>query len=255
MGSTPDAGSMLGLQSITFKAETGIAKPMSKRWLNERRADFYYQKAKELHYRSRASFKLHQINEKFAIFREGDAVVDLGAAPGGWLQIAKERVGPQGIVVGVDLQHIDPLPGVGTVRGDITKGETVEELKELLGRKADVVLSDMSPNISGSYSMDHARSVDLCSHALNFARQTLRPGGSLIMKMFEGDMINDFLVDVRKSFSSVRLHAPKASRACSSEIYIIAKGFKGSDRGAGKAALVGNVEENVSSIDENKNQN
>jgi 23S rRNA (uridine2552-2'-O)-methyltransferase len=227
-------------QAITFKAEAGIAKPMSKRWLNERRADFYYQKAKELNYRSRASFKLHQINEKFGIFREGNAVVDLGAAPGGWLQIAKERVGPEGKVVGVDLQHIDPLPGIDTIRGDITKPETVEELKELLGGPADVVISDMSPNISGSYSMDHARSVDLCSHALKFAQQTLKPGGSLVMKMFEGDMINDFLAEVRKSFSSVRLHAPKASRSCSSEIYIIAKGFR-SPLAASQVAPAANV--------------
>jgi 23S rRNA (uridine2552-2'-O)-methyltransferase len=200
---------------------------MSKRWLKERKNDFYYKKAKQLHYRSRASFKLHQIDEKFGVFRPGYAVADLGAAPGGWLQIAKERVGPDGRVVGVDLQHIDPLPGVDTIRGDITKPETVAELKELLGGEADTVISDMSPNISGSYSMDQARSVDLCTHALNFARQTLRPGGTLVMKIFEGDMINEFLAEVRKSFSSVRLHAPKASRSCSSEIYIIAQGFKG----------------------------
>jgi 23S rRNA (uridine2552-2'-O)-methyltransferase len=229
---------------------------MSKRWLNERRADFYYQKAKQLNYRSRAAFKLHQIDEKFGIFREGSAVADLGAAPGGWLQIAKERVGPEGKVVGVDLQHIDRLPGIDTIRGDITKQETVEELKELLGGKADVVISDMSPNISGSYSMDHARSVDLCSHALDFARQTLKPGGSLVMKMFEGDMINDFLREVRKSFSSVRLHAPKASRACSSEIYIIAKGFRGSpEDGSPKATPTANVNENDSLSNECKNQN
>lgn len=200
---------------------------MSKRWLNERRQDFYYRKAKKLNYRSRASFKLHQINEKFEIFRPGMSVADLGAAPGGWLQIAKERVGPSGKVVGVDLQHIAPLEGVSTIRGDITKQETVEELISLLDGKADVVISDMSPNISGNYSIDHARSVDLCTHALNFARKTLRPGGSLVMKIFEGDMMHDFLKEVRSSFSSVKLHSPKASRAQSSEIYIVAKGFKG----------------------------
>lgn len=202
---------------------------MSKRWLNERRQDFYYRKAKQLNYRSRASFKLHQINEKFGIFKPGMSVVDLGAAPGGWLQIAKERVGPNGKVVGVDLQHIAPLEGVSTIKGDITKPETVEELRSLLSGDADVVISDMSPNISGNYSIDHARSVDLCTHALNFARQTLKPGGSLVMKIFEGDMINAFLKEVRSSFSSVRLHSPKASRSQSSEIYIVAKGFKGSN--------------------------
>lgn len=198
---------------------------MSKRWLNERRHDFYYRKAKQLKYRSRASFKLHQIDERFGIFREGASVVDLGAAPGGWLQIAKERVGPQGKVVGVDLQRIDPLEGVQTIRGDMTRPETVEELRALLGGEADIVISDMSPNISGNYSIDQARSVDLCSHALEFARQTLRPGGSLVMKVFEGDLMNDLLSDVRKSFSSVRLHSPKASRSSSSEIYVVAQGF------------------------------
>jgi 23S rRNA (uridine2552-2'-O)-methyltransferase len=108
----------------------------------------------------------------------------------------------------------------------MTKPETAEELKLLLGGKADAVISDMSPNISGAYSIDHARSIDLCAHALNFARQTLKPGGSLVMKVLEGDMINEFLAEVRKSFSSVRLHSPKASRSSSSEIYIVAKGFK-----------------------------
>lgn len=200
---------------------------MSKRWLNERRQDFYYRKAKQLNYRSRASFKLHQINEKFGIFKAGMSVVDLGAAPGGWLQIAKERVGPPGKVVGVDLQHIAPIEGVSTIKGDITKPETVSELISLLDGRADVVISDMSPNISGNYSIDHARSVDLCTHALEFARRTLKPGGSLVMKIFEGDMINQFLAEVRKSFSSVKLHSPKASRSQSSEIYIVAKGFKG----------------------------
>jgi 23S rRNA (uridine2552-2'-O)-methyltransferase len=199
---------------------------MSKRWLKERKNDFYYKKAKQLNYRSRASFKLHQIDERFSIFKEGYSVADLGAAPGGWLQIAKERVGEQGKVVGVDLQHIDPLAGVETIRGDMTKPETVEELKRLLGGKANVVISDMSPNISGAYSIDHARSIDLCTHALNFAKQTLKPGGSLVMKVFEGEMINEFLAEVRKSFVTVRLHAPKASRSSSSEIYIVAKGFK-----------------------------
>ncbi|MBI0584584.1 MAG: RlmE family RNA methyltransferase [Methanomassiliicoccus sp.] len=210
---------------------------MSKRWLNERKRDYYYLKAKQLNYRSRASFKLHQIDERFHIFKEGGSVVDLGAAPGGWLQIAKERVGPKGKVVGVDLQHIDPIEGVRTIRGDMTKPETVEALRSLLDGRADVVISDMSPNISGSYSMDHARSVDLCAHALEFARQTLRPGGSLVMKIFEGDMINEFLAEVRKDFSSVRLHSPKASRSSSSEIYIVAKGFKGGAPTSGPADI------------------
>jgi 23S rRNA (uridine2552-2'-O)-methyltransferase len=199
---------------------------MSKRWLRERKNDFYYKKAKRMDYRSRASFKLMQIDERFKVLPPGGAVADLGAAPGGWLQVAQERVGPKGKVVGVDLQHIEPLEGVSTFRGDITRPETVDRLKELLGGKADTILSDMSPNISGSYSLDHARSVELCTHALNFARQTLKPGGSLVMKIFEGDMMPGFLNEVRKSFATLKLHSPKASRSSSSEIYIVARGFR-----------------------------
>lgn len=198
---------------------------MSDRWLAERKREHYYRLAKKLNYRSRASFKLAQIDEKFHIFRQGDAVTDLGAAPGGWLQIAKEIVGETGKVVGVDLQKIEPLEGIQTIRGDMLKPETAEKLKELLGGKADVVISDMSPNISGSYCMDHARSVELCTYALNFARQVLKPKGNLVMKIFEGDMMKGFLNDVRSSFQIVKLHSPKASRDSSSEIYIIAKGF------------------------------
>jgi 23S rRNA (uridine2552-2'-O)-methyltransferase len=199
---------------------------MSKRWLKERRHDFYYRKAKQLEYRSRASFKLHQIDERFNVLKKGGAVADLGAAPGGWLQVAKEKVGESGKVVGVDLQHIEPLEGVSTIRGDMTKPETAEELKRLLGGNADTVISDMSPNISGNYSMDVARSVELCTHALNFARQVLKPGGSLVMKVFEGDLLPELLAEVRKNFNNVRLFNSKASRSASSEIYVVAKGFK-----------------------------
>ncbi|MGD1059905.1 MAG: RlmE family RNA methyltransferase, partial [Methanomassiliicoccales archaeon] len=160
---------------------------MSERWLADRRRDPYYKKAKQLDYRSRASFKLIQIDDKFHLLRPGAVVTDLGAAPGGWLQVAAERVGPKGRVIGVDLQPIEPIDGVITVQGDMRKDDTVTDVLELLPEeKVDVVLSDMSPNISGSYSMDHARSVDLCEHALEFAERTLRKNGALVMKIFEG---------------------------------------------------------------------
>ncbi len=178
-------------------------------------------------YRSRASFKLIQIDDKFKLLRKGAVVADLGAAPGGWLQVAAERVGPRGKVVGVDLQPIEPIEGVETVQGDMRKEETVMDMLEALGGKADVVLSDMSPNISGSYSMDHARSVDLCEHALEFAEKVLRPGGALVLKIFEGDMMQDFMKLVKARFKEVKLFGPDASRASSSEIYVIAKNFAG----------------------------
>ncbi|MCX6653319.1 MAG: RlmE family RNA methyltransferase [Methanomassiliicoccales archaeon] len=198
---------------------------MSKRWLDERRRDPYYRKAKQMDYRSRASFKLIQLDDKFRLLRPGAIVADLGAAPGGWLQVAKERVGARGKIVGVDLQGIEPIEDVITVRGDMRKDETVAEMLEALGGKADVVLSDMSPSISGNYSMDQARSVDLCEHALEFAEKVLKPHGSLVMKIFEGDMMQDFLKLVKSKFKEVRLGAPDASRSSSSEIYIVAKGY------------------------------
>ena len=198
---------------------------MSKRWLDERRRDPYYRKAKQMDYRSRASFKLMQLDDKFRLLRPGAIVADLGAAPGGWVQVARERVGARGKVVGVDLQEIEPIEGVTTVRGDMRKDETVAEMLEVLGGKADVVLSDMSPSISGNYSMDQARSVDLCEHALEFAEKALKPHGSLVMKIFEGDMMQDFLKLVKSKFKEVRLGAPDASRSSSSEIYIVAKGY------------------------------
>jgi 23S rRNA (uridine2552-2'-O)-methyltransferase len=198
---------------------------MSKNWMQERRRDYYYRKAKQLDYRSRASFKLMQLDDRFNLFRPGMTVVDLGAAPGGWLQVAAERVGPKGTVVGVDLQPIEPLEGVQTIKGDIRKQEVREELLALTAGHVDVVLSDMSPNISGSYSMDHARSIELCEMALSFALATLSKNGKLVFKMFEGDMSRDLLAEVQKHFETVKRYSPEASRSSSSEVYVVAKGF------------------------------
>lgn len=198
---------------------------MSKNWMQERRRDYYYRKAKQLDYRSRASFKLMQLDDRFNLFKPGMTVVDLGAAPGGWLQVAAERVGPKGTVVGVDLQPIEPLEGVRTIKGDIRKQEVRDELLVLTGGRVDIVLSDMSPNITGSYSMDHARSIELCEMALSFALATLSRNGKLVFKMFEGDMSRDLIVEVQKHFETVKRYSPEASRSSSSEIYVVAKGF------------------------------
>jgi len=198
---------------------------MSKNWMQERRRDYYYRKAKQLDYRSRASFKLIQIDERFRLIRPGMTVVDLGAAPGGWLQVAAERVGPKGRVVGVDLQPIEPIEGVSTIKGDIRRAEVRDELLALTGGRVDLVMSDMSPNISGSYSMDHARSIELCEMALAFAVQTLSPGGNLLFKMFEGDLSRELINEVQGHFASVKRYSPEASRSSSSEVYVVAKGF------------------------------
>ncbi len=198
---------------------------MSKNWMQERRRDYYYRKAKQLDYRSRASFKLIQLNDRFNLFKPGMTVVDLGAAPGGWLQVVAERVGPRGKVIGVDLQPIEPIEGVQTIKGDIRKQEVLDELLVISGGKVDVVLSDMSPNITGSYSMDHARSIELCEMALSFALTTLSRNGKLVFKMFEGDLSRDLIAEVQKHFETVKRYSPEASRSSSSEIYVIAKGF------------------------------
>ncbi len=203
---------------------------MRERWLNERRQEHYYRLAKKTGFRSRASFKLIQIDERFDIFREGDAVADLGAAPGGWLQVAKELVGEKGRVVGVDLRPIKRLEDVVTITGDITEDSTMLALVNELGGKADVVLSDMAPDISGNYSTDHARSVYLCKHALGVCDRVLKKNGKLVMKVFMGDMIKTLREETERRFAEVKMHSPDASRPTSSEMYIIATGFKAQTR-------------------------
>lgn len=196
---------------------------MTKAWIQERKRDYYYRKAKEEKYRSRAAYKLFQAVEKYHFIREGDVVVDLGAAPGGWTQAARKIVGPKGFVLGVDLKPIKPFPerNVKTVIGDITENETVRQILEILPRKADVVVSDVSPNISGVWELDHARQIDLAQKALEIALQTLKPGGNFFVKVFQGDMLEDFVSAVRKHFMDVKIIKPKASRAKSSELFVL----------------------------------
>ncbi len=190
-----------------------------------RHKDHFYRKAKEAGYRSRASYKLLQINQKHNVIKKGDTVVDLGAAPGGWLQVAKEISG--GFVLGVDIQNIAPLGGVETFRGDITDPSTIESIKGMIEKTegADVVICDASPNLSGNWSLDHARSIDLCRSALDIATKILKPGGNFVVKVFQGDMFSDFLAAVKKHFSFVKVYGPQASRKESAEIYIIGKGL------------------------------
>jgi len=195
------------------------------RWVQERKHEHYYKMAKKLNYRSRASFKLMQIDDRFGVFRDGDSVVDLGASPGGWLQVAKGRVGVNGKVIGVDLQYIRPLEGVTTIIGDITEDSTMRELMEAVGGKVDVVLSDMAPNIGGHYSTDHARSVDLCMYAVAVCDRVLKKGGKMVVKVFMGDMTDSLVKELESRFTSVKMHSPDASRETSSEMYIVSKGF------------------------------
>ncbi len=183
--------------------------------------DHYYWKAKEEGYRARSAYKLLQINQRFHLIKKGDSVVDLGAAPGGWLQVAKQLSG--GRIVGVDLAEIEPIPGVTTFKADITKESTVNLIKDAVGGSADLVISDAAPNLSGTWDVDHARSIDLARSALKLAEKLLKPGGTFLVKVFQGDMFNDYLKDVKREFSRVQAHSPQASRKESAEIYIIAK--------------------------------
>ncbi|MCQ2069513.1 MAG: RlmE family RNA methyltransferase [archaeon] len=197
------------------------------RWVAERHNEYYYKLAKKLDYRSRASFKLLQIDDRFGIFKEGQSVVDLGACPGGWSQVAKERVGEDGTVIGVDLRYIHPLEGVSFIIGDITDDNTMIRLLDMVGGKVDVVLSDMAPNIAGAYSMDHARSVELCMYAVDVCDRILKNHGKLVTKVFMGDLLEGYLDELRKRFENVYVHSPKASRPTSSEVYVISTNFLG----------------------------
>ena len=183
--------------------------------------DSYYRKAKAEGYRARSAYKLLQINEKFRIIKEGDSVVDLGAAPGGWLQVAKELSG--GRVVGVDLEKIAPIPGVLTFKADITTDETLDLIKETLGDYADVVICDAAPNLSGTWDVDHSRSIYLARSALRIAKRLLKPGGNFLVKVFQGDTFQDYHAEVRREFEKSQAHSPAASRKESAETYIIGK--------------------------------
>ena len=185
-----------------------------------RRTDAFQKRARREGYRSRSVYKLMDIQKRSKIFRKDDTVLDLGAAPGGWSQIALEYIGEDGKLVGMDLQHILPLKGAQFLQGDIREPETRKELEKLVP-KADVVLSDMSPNLSGNYSVDQARSVELSTLALEIASE--REANSFVVKVFEGSDFQDFRKAVIDEFGSVRTLSPEASRKQSSEVYLIAK--------------------------------
>ncbi len=184
------------------------------------RSDAFQRKARKEGYRARSAYKLMDIQSKSKIFKEGATVLDLGAAPGGWSQVALEYIGEEGKLIGVDLQHILPLKGAQFIQGDLRESEIREEL-EALAPKADAVISDMSPNLSGNYSVDQARSVELSSLALEIAAE--RKAKFFVCKVFEGSDFQEFRKAVIGEFGSVRTLSPEASRKQSSEVYLIAK--------------------------------
>jgi len=196
------------------------------------RGDHYYKLAKERGYRSRAVFKLLEAVERFHLIRPGDIVVDLGCAPGGWLQAASEIVGTDGFVLGIDVKPVKPL-GLENVRVlllDVMEAEAPERIRAELPGRADVLLSDMAPSSTGVRELDHARQMGLAERALEVAREVLRPGGRALIKASQGAMLPAFLKAMRRSFRSSRLFKPKASRPESSEIYVVGLGFSGPRR-------------------------
>jgi 23S rRNA (uridine2552-2'-O)-methyltransferase len=197
------------------------------RWYQEKKREHFYKEAKKRGYRARSAFKLKQINKRYQIFSDGDIVIDLGAAPGGWSQIASEYIGETGKIIAIDLLKIKPLPNVITIQGDITNPEIFEQiLDNMIGLKANVVLSDMSPDISGNYSIDQARSAWLCIQAHKLVKKILHPDGIFVFKIFEGNDTQNVLSIIKHSFYIVKKFSPSASRKSSSEIYIIAKTLK-----------------------------
>ena len=196
--------------------------------MSYRLRDSYYKKAKQQGYRSRAAYKLLELQERFRIFRAGESVVDLGAAPGGWLQVAAKLVGPNGKVLGVDLQPIEPLnqKNIIIVQGDIAALETEQRIMEYLGRPTDSVISDVAPKLTGIRDTDEARSLALNGTALAVAKRLLRPGGNFLIKSFVSEELRSFSTEVEKQFRSVQCTRPDASRKGSSEIYFFAKDYQ-----------------------------
>jgi 23S rRNA (uridine2552-2'-O)-methyltransferase len=199
----------------------------SSAWLKRHVNDPYVHRARAQGYRSRAAYKLIEIAKRDRLARPGDDVVDLGAAPGGWAQVLAERVGRSGRVIAVDLLEIAPIPGVTIVRGDFQEEAVLKRLEDALGgKKLDLVVSDMAPNLSGVRATDQARSIRLCELALDFARIHLNPKGAFVVKVFQGAGYPEFLAAMRGAFIDVSSRKPGASRGGSSEMYLLGKGLK-----------------------------
>ncbi|WP_336487478.1 RlmE family RNA methyltransferase [Methylobacterium nigriterrae] len=210
------------------RVKTGRGRTLSqKRWLERQLNDPYVARAKREGYRSRAAFKLLEIDERFHILKPGQRVVDLGAAPGGWSQVAAKVVGPQGRVVGIDLLEIEPMTGVDFIALDFLDPSAPERLTGLLGGPADLVMSDMAANTTGHKKTDHLRIIGLAETAAEFAREILAPGGAYVAKVFQGGTEGTLLAGLKRDFATVRHVKPPASRADSSELYVLATGFRG----------------------------
>jgi 23S rRNA (uridine2552-2'-O)-methyltransferase len=199
----------------------------SSRWLQRHVSDEYVKRAQREGYRSRAAFKLEELDQSDKLLRPGMVIADLGAAPGGWSQYAMKRLGGRGRLIAVDILPMEPIVGVEFILGDFTESQVLDSLKKCLaGARVDLVMSDMSPNISGVASSDQAKTMYLAELALDFAAQTLKGGGNLVVKTFQGEGYNEFHRIMKTQFEKLLARKPKASRAESRELYLVGKGFR-----------------------------
>jgi len=204
-----------------------MGRVRGKSWMQEHVTDAYVKRARVEGMRSRAAYKLDEITARDRLLKPGMVVVDLGAAPGGWSQVAAGRVGPRGRVIALDLLEMPSLPGVTFLRGDFRVDATLAELERMLGgQRADLVLSDMAPNLSGIASSDQARTLELAELALDFALKHMKPKGNFLVKTFQGTGFEDYLKILRSRFSAVAVRKPEASRDRSREVYLLGKGLK-----------------------------
>jgi 23S rRNA (uridine2552-2'-O)-methyltransferase len=228
--STSKSTSGRGQRELKVRVKTGRGRPLSsKLWLERQLNDPYVARAKREGFRSRAAFKLIEIDDKFRFLKPGGRVVDLGAAPGGWSQVAAKRVadGGKGRVIGIDLLEMTPVPGVEFTQMDFLDEAAPARLREMLGGPADVLLSDMAANATGHKRTDHLRTMALAEAAADFAREVLAPGGSFLAKVLQGGTEGELLAGLKRDFATVKHVKPKASRADSSELYLFATGFRG----------------------------
>ncbi len=217
-----------GNRGLHTRVKTAKGRRLSStRWLQRQLNDPYVQEAKRQGYRSRAAFKLIELDDKFRFLTKGAKVIDLGAAPGGWTQVAMSRIGADGHVVGIDLQEMEAIPGADLIQGDFLDDDAPDRLKALLGGRANVVLSDMAAASTGHPQTDHLRIMGLLEVAVDFAADVLAPGGAFVGKVLQGGTENDLLTALKRDFKTVKHAKPPASRSDSAEVYVVATGFRG----------------------------
>jgi 23S rRNA (uridine2552-2'-O)-methyltransferase len=217
-----------GGRGAAVRVRTAKGRPVSSTlWLRRQLNDPYVAEAKRLGYRSRAAFKLVELDDRFGLLKPGLRVLDLGAAPGGWTQVAVERVGPKGKVLGVDILPMEAIAGATTMQHDFMADDAPKRIEDALGGPVDVVLSDMAAPTTGHKATDHLRIVAMAEAAADFAMQVLRPGGAFLCKVFQGGTEGTLLAELKRHFAKVVHAKPKASRAESAELYVVATGYKG----------------------------